>query len=124
MAKREQTVIAEGLTIRGEVDCAGAIEVKGHIEGHLRCGHLDLTPTGIIAGDIQADSVAIDGKIDGPVVAKDVVLKSNARVTGDIACITIAIEKGAYLEGRLTRPDGKMNSFSKPLLLPERTHQN
>jgi cytoskeletal protein CcmA (bactofilin family) len=106
LAKPEQTtVIAEGLRIRGEVDCTGAIEVRGHIEGHLRCGHLEVTPTGVIAGSIHADSVVINGQVEGPIFATDVVLKANARVVGDIASMTIAIEKGADLEGEIMRPD-------------------
>jgi cytoskeletal protein CcmA (bactofilin family) len=119
--KHQRTVIAEGLSIRGEVNCADSMEVKGHIEGDVRSGHLDVAPSAVIVGTIQADSVVIDGKIDGPVVASDVVLKSKARVLGDIACVTITIEKGAHFEGRLKRSEEGKRSTTKPLLLPERS---
>jgi cytoskeletal protein CcmA (bactofilin family) len=97
------------------------MEVKGHIEGDVRSGHVDVASSAVIVGSIQADSAAIDGKIDGPIVANDVVLKSKARVLGDITCVTITAEKGAYFEGRLKRPDKGERSTTKPLLLPERS---
>jgi cytoskeletal protein CcmA (bactofilin family) len=121
LGKREHTVIAEGLSIRGEVNCADSMEVKGHIEGDVRSGHVDVASSAVVVGSIQADSVAIDGKIDGPIVANDVVLKSKARVLGDIACVTITIEKGASFEGRLKRADEGKRPTIKPLLLPERS---
>ena len=121
LGKRERTVITEGLSIRGEVHCANSMEVKGHIEGDVRSGHIDVAPSAVIVGSIQADSVVFDGKIDGPIVANDVVLKAKARVLGDIACVTITIEKGAYFEGRIKRADEGKRSTIKPLLLPERS---
>jgi cytoskeletal protein CcmA (bactofilin family) len=69
------------------------MEVKGHIEGDVRSGHIDVPPSAVIVGSIQAVSVVFDGKIDGPIVANDVVLKPIARVLGDIACVTITIER-------------------------------
>jgi cytoskeletal protein CcmA (bactofilin family) len=44
--------------------------------------------------------VVVDGKVEGPIQGGDVVLKSQAHVIGDIQHQSLAIEKGAYFEGR------------------------
>ena len=49
---------------------------------------------------IKARSVVIDGKVEGPISGEDVVLKSQAFVTGDIQAQTLLIERGAHFEGR------------------------
>jgi cytoskeletal protein CcmA (bactofilin family) len=45
----------------------------------------------------------VDGRVDGPIFAQDVVLKSHAYVIGDIICQSLAVEKGAHVDGRLVR---------------------
>ena len=42
----------------------------------------------------------MDGKIEGPIQGGDVVLKSQAHVVGDIHHQSLAIERGAYFDGR------------------------
>ena len=41
--------------------------------------------------------------VQGPIRAKDVLLKSQAKIYGDIYCNTLAVEKGAWVDGRLIR---------------------
>jgi cytoskeletal protein CcmA (bactofilin family) len=42
----------------------------------------------------------VDGKVEGPIQGGDVVLKSQAHVVGDIHHQSLAIERGAYFDGR------------------------
>ena len=42
----------------------------------------------------------MDGKVEGPIQGGDVVLKSQAHVVGDIHHQSLAIERGAYFDGR------------------------
>jgi cytoskeletal protein CcmA (bactofilin family) len=42
----------------------------------------------------------VNGKVDGPIVGHEVVLKSQAFVTGDIQAQTLLTEPGAHFEGR------------------------
>ena len=41
--------------------------------------------------------------MEGPIECDEIVLKSNANVIGDIACESVMIEKGAFMESRLMR---------------------
>jgi cytoskeletal protein CcmA (bactofilin family) len=42
--------------------------------------------------------VVVNGRVEGPIVGQDVVLKSRAFVTGDIQAQTLSIEPGAHFE--------------------------
>jgi predicted acyltransferase (DUF342 family) len=57
-------------------------------------------------GRIIAENVAVDGLVEGPIQAREVMLKSHARVLGDIVCQLVVIERGAVVEGRLFRSLG------------------
>ena len=98
--RRTSTVIAEGLTIIGNVSSDGAIQVNGQIDGDLNCTSITVLPKALIHGGVKARIVVVNGKVEGPIVGQDVVLKSQAFVTGDIQAQNLFIEPGAHFEGR------------------------
>jgi cytoskeletal protein CcmA (bactofilin family) len=100
MFRRRGTIIAEGLKIKGSVSADGLVEVSGHIEGDLHCASLFVSPKASIHGGIEADRVVVNGRVEGPIRASEVVLKSHAHVVGDIQHHSLSIERGAYFEGR------------------------
>jgi cytoskeletal protein CcmA (bactofilin family) len=55
---------------------------------------------------LQPERVVVDGKVEGPIQGGDVVLKSQAHVVGDIHHRSLAIERGAYFEGRSVQARG------------------
>jgi cytoskeletal protein CcmA (bactofilin family) len=99
-SKPTSTVIAEGLTIIGNVSSDGAVQVNGLINGDLNCTSITVLPKALINGAVKARSVVVNGKVEGPIVGQDVVLKSRAFVTGDIQAQNLFIEPGAHFEGR------------------------
>ena len=101
--KRRGTIIAEGLKIVGSVTAEGLVEVNGHIEGDLHCTSLVVSPRASIAGGVEADQIVVDGRVEGPIRGGEVVLKSHAHVVGDIQHQTLAVEPGAYFDGRSVR---------------------
>ena len=42
----------------------------------------------------------MDGKVEGPIQGGEVILKSQAHVVGDIHHQSLAIESGAFFDGR------------------------
>jgi cytoskeletal protein CcmA (bactofilin family) len=104
--KRRGTVIAEGLKIVGSVTAEGLVEVNGQVDGELHCTSLILSRKAHVTGSIAAERVVVDGRVEGPIQAADVVLKSHAHVVGDIHHRSLAIEKGAYFEGRSVQAHG------------------
>jgi cytoskeletal protein CcmA (bactofilin family) len=99
------TIIAEGLKIVGSVTAEGLVEVNGQIEGDLHCTSLVVSPKASIWGGIQAEKIVVNGRVEGPIVGGDVVLKSRAHVVGDIKHLSLAIETGAYFDGRSVRAE-------------------
>jgi cytoskeletal protein CcmA (bactofilin family) len=99
-ARRRGTVIAEGLKIIGCVTADGLVEVNGHIEGELHCTSLIISRKAHINGAVEANTVVVDGRVEGPIQGREVILKSGAQVIGDIQHHALSIESGAYFEGR------------------------
>ena len=100
MFKRRRTRIAEKLKIVGSVTAEGAVEVNGDLEGDLTCAALDVSRKAQIRGSVQADRIVVNGRIEGPIRGRIVVLKSHAYVVGDIMAESLSIEKGAFFDGR------------------------
>src|SRR5690349_16160109 len=94
------TVIAKGLKIVGTVTAEGLIQVNGEVDGELHCTSLIISRGSQVSGTIAAGRIVVDGSVAGPIKGGEVTLKSQAHVVGDIHHRTLAIEKGAYFDGR------------------------
>lgn len=99
-ATGEETVIGEGIRIEGKVVSDGPVRLNGKINGDLHCTSLTVSETAQVHGTVVASVVVVDGLVEGPIRGEDVVLKSNAHVTGDIQHVSLTIEKGAVFDGR------------------------
>ena len=98
--RRKVTIIAEGLKIVGTVTAEGLVEVHGNVDGDLLCTSLVVSKKACIQGGIQANRVVVNGNVKGPIKGGEVILKSHAMVVGDIETESLAIERGAFFEGR------------------------
>lgn len=105
-SRRNRTVIAEGLKIMGSVTAEGLVEVNGQVDGELHCTSLIISRKAHVTGAITADRVVVDGRVEGPIQGGEVVLKSQAHVVGDVHHQSLAIERGAYFEGRSVQAHG------------------
>jgi cytoskeletal protein CcmA (bactofilin family) len=123
MFRRKGTIIAEGLKIVGSVTAEGLVEVNGQIEGDLYCTSLIISPKASISGGVQAERVVVNGRVEGPIHGGEVVLKSRAYVVGDIEHETLAIESGAYFDGRSVHV-GQMNGHAKAEKVSSRTRKS
>src|SRR5215470_14549377 len=98
--RQRGTVIAKGLKIVGSVTAEGLVEVNGKIDGELHCTSLVIARGANINGIVIAERVVVDGIVEGPIQGGEVVLKSQAHVVGDIHHRSLAIESGAFFDGR------------------------
>jgi len=101
------SLIAQGLTIRGDVSGDGELHLDCIVQGDIKVGKLVLGPNGRVEGSIAAQAVEIHGKVIGAVAARQVRLYGTAKVEGDIAHEQLAMESGADFQGRsvkFTRP--------------------
>jgi cytoskeletal protein CcmA (bactofilin family) len=98
--RRRGTIIGKGLKVVGKVTAEGLVKVFGQIDGELQCTSLVVSRKAHVNGAITAEKVTVDGRVEGPIAAAVVMLKSRAQVVGDIRHQSLAIERGAEFEGR------------------------
>jgi cytoskeletal protein CcmA (bactofilin family) len=94
------SLIAENVSLAGDLASDGDVQLDGAVQGDLRVGHLTIGETGQVEGAITADAVEIRGRVMGTVTAKAVRLYPTARVDGDITHAQLAIDAGAQFVGR------------------------
>jgi len=111
--------IPKTTTIIGELRCDGATRVDARIEGEGNInGVLLISDSCVWVGKIIADSVIVEGTIEGHVIArKKLQITSKAKITGKIAAPEMNIEEGAILncEVAVSIADKPVESI-KPIL--------
>ena len=97
------SIIGANCTLTGDVVSQGEVHVDGHVEGDVRCNVLVIGEGGKITGEISAETVRVLGSVTGQITARAVELARTARVLGDITHDSLAVEAGAFVEGRFNR---------------------
>jgi cytoskeletal protein CcmA (bactofilin family) len=113
-SKMVPTIIGEDLTIRGNVISTGEIQVDGEIEGDIRCGSLLLGDKAQVRGGVAAEDVVVRGHIVGSITGLRITLQAQCHVEGEILCQSLAIEQGAYFEGKSRRSDNPLAEIKAP----------
>lgn len=96
--------IGKSVVIKGELSGSEDLYVDGQVDGsiELRNNSLIVGPNGIVKADVSAKGVTIQGKLDGKITASDrVEFRKSAVVSGDVVAQRIAIEDGAYFQGKV-----------------------
>lgn len=102
-AKAVPSIVSSDLTIEGNLNSSGEIQVDGVVHGDIRCKALIVGVKGSVTGEVVAQTVRMHGAIKGMIRAKSVFLASTARMAGDVEHESLAIEPGAYIEGHCKR---------------------
>jgi cytoskeletal protein CcmA (bactofilin family) len=101
--KAVPSIISADLSIKGDLDSNGEIQVDGVVNGDIRCKALIVGVKGSVVGEVVAQTVRMHGAVKGMIRAKSVFLASTARMSGDVEHESLAIEPGAYMEGHCKR---------------------
>ena len=97
---RVASLISDGITIEGGVTGDGELQIDGTVRGDVRVGRLTVGETGHIEGSVYAESTEVRGRVIGSVTAKQVRLYGTSYVDGDITHEQLAMETGAFFQGR------------------------
>jgi cytoskeletal protein CcmA (bactofilin family) len=108
------SIIGEDLTITGNIDCKGEIQVDGVIEGDIRCGSLLLNDKARVTGSVTAEDVVVRGHLAGSIRGLRITLQAQSHVEGDIFHQTFALEQGAHFDGRSRRSDNPLAEVEAP----------
>lgn len=103
------TFVAEGSRITGDLETAGPLVVCGAVAGDGRVtGALHMAVTAQWHGEIHAQAAVVAGRITGRLVVADKLeVAATAVIRADIVARTIAIAKGAVIEGAVTVTSGQ-----------------
>ena len=104
-SKMVPSIIGEDLSITGNVTSKGEIQVDGEIQGDIHCGSLLLGDKSQVIGSVIAEDIVVRGRVVGSVRGLRVTLQAQSHVEGDIFHQSLAIEQGAYFEGKSRRSD-------------------
>ncbi len=110
------SVIGDDLTITGNVVSKGEVQIDGLVQGDVHCGTLLVGDQAQITGSVFADDVVVRGRVLGSVRGTRVTLQDSSHVEGDIYHQSLAIEQGAYFEGKSRRSDD-------PAITPEQVQE-
>jgi cytoskeletal protein CcmA (bactofilin family) len=99
------SVIGTDLSVTGNLQSKGEIQIEGQVQGDLTAGRIVVGPNAKITGGIVADEVEVLGTVHGSIRGMRVTLKANSRVEGDVFHQMLAIEQGAYFEGKSRRSE-------------------
>jgi cytoskeletal protein CcmA (bactofilin family) len=103
------TFVAEGCRLTGDLETDGALVVCGTIRGDGRVGGmLSMAAKSQWEGEVHARAAVIAGRVTGKLVIDEKVeIGATAVVRADVVARSIAIAKGAVIEGEVTVTSGQ-----------------
>ena len=104
-------------SFKGDISTEGTVVLRSDIHGNVSACSLDLkgcrlegdvvikglvyiSQDSVIIGNVTADELKCSGQITGDLKIKEnTLLESSAKITGNVTTATIAVEKGAVING-------------------------
>ncbi len=108
------SIIGPDLLITGNLISKGQVQVDGEVQGDIHSTHVVVGETARITGGIVADEIVIRGHVMGSVRGKRVLLQTSSHVEGDVYHNTLAIEQGAFFEGKSRRTSDPTAGIMRP----------
>ncbi len=122
-AGAERATIGRSITIRGDVTGEEDLVIQGTVEGTVDLKQFNVTvgPEGKVTADVTGRGVTVEGEVKGNLHAQEhVVLRSTARVQGDLVAPKVVIEEGAVFRGNIDmspKGEGARRSAAGPTSL-------
>lgn len=115
-----ESLIANGVTIKGNIISQGSMRVDGFVEGKMDVkGDLVIGENGHVKGEMVSENAMLAGKVEGTLIVRQrCQIGETGLMMGDITCSVLSIEEGGTLHGA-----SKMNynKNSSDILLSDKT---
>ena len=104
--------VGETLQLEGDLRSSGSVDVAGLINGNVFVSEATITETGSIRGTLEAQTVEINGHVEGKITADTIIIGKAAVIKGDVFFKqTLKTEEGADIDGYIKRVNnGKSNT--------------
>lgn len=109
-----EAVIGESIRIQGEVTGDEDLTIQGYVEGSVDLDDHSLTvgSDGEVEADVSARVITVEGEVTGDLDGEEqVVVRSSARVRGDICAPRVVLEDGAHFRGGVEMEDDGSSDF-------------
>lgn len=104
LKEQQNTVITQGIQLKGEVKGTHDIILYGEFEGRIELSGLLLVgKTGRVDGEIEAQNVIVEGAIEGKLTANEKVeIRDGGKYKGDIVAASILVSEKALFDGNVS----------------------
>jgi cytoskeletal protein CcmA (bactofilin family) len=131
MAKSNETespvinLVGSGTVIKGDVRANGDIRIDGTLIGSVQAkGKVVIGNTGNVEGEIYCQSADFSGNVKANITVTELLMmKSTAKITGDLKVGKLAIEPGAKFSGTCNMQEPGQRNDHKPVQNEERIKQ-
>jgi len=101
-----KSLVAQGTSVKGDIAFADGLRIDGEVVGDVRASGdpsvLVVSETARVQGALQAAHVIVNGVVDGPVHASQLLeLQPKARITGNVHYQAVEMHQGAVVAGQL-----------------------
>ena len=115
---RSASVIGADLSITGNLESKGEVQIEGEIQGDIHAHRIVIGERARIIGALIAEEVVVRGSVQGSIRGNAVTFQSSSRIEGDVFHKSLAIEQGAYFEGKSRRSEDPMSLQRTPNVPP------
>jgi cytoskeletal protein CcmA (bactofilin family) len=99
----DDTIIQADLTIEGDLVAKGGTNlIGGHVGGDIKTRLVEFLALGAVEGGINAEEVAITGRLQGSVKCEALSLNEESSVSADVTAGTMTMKSGAELTGHVS----------------------
>jgi cytoskeletal protein CcmA (bactofilin family) len=98
-----ETVLGEGVIIKGQLRFRRFLRIDGEFEGELISeGKLIVGPTGVVRSHVTLREAIIEGRVEGNITVKErLEVRSEAKIYGNIQARLLSIDEGATVVGQV-----------------------
>jgi cytoskeletal protein CcmA (bactofilin family) len=102
------TFLGQGSVLSGDLQCQGDLVVAGSVTGDcIVQGSFTLADGARWEGRLQANNAVIAGEVvGGLMIGEKIEIRKTARIRGSVSARSIAVAKGALIEGDLAVTTG------------------
>lgn len=112
----ERAIIGPSISITGEVSGDEDLLIQGRIDGTVNLDQHAVTvgSEGRVKAGISGRVVVVEGAVEGDVRAlEQIILRSSARVTGDVTAPRVVLEDGASFRGRVDMGEARSRAANR-----------
>ena len=108
--QKGRSFVGESMQIEGDLECSGAVDVAGLINGNVYVKEMIIFDSGSVKGNLHVSKLIINGHVEGQIVTDEISLGSNSVIKGDISFKShLKTEEGAEIDGYIKGTKSKKN---------------